>query len=607
MAKHAIGLTESALQRCLRVANLVQKAKAGRGSSRKRIRESVPAKEQVCGIRAPALPMLMSCEDTSIVGQRNESPTDSHQAGSQVDSQPQIAPQGQIPSPTRPSTANAPQSARQPRVRRKIEYVPLAREVDTYGGRDVDFINGELTKVTARRPQRPVDEWGTVDIDGLTMSLRSRLPTELSYALTVLSVLSTMRGQSPDTGFSLQQCDDLLDELLDLLAEQAFADVDDVYNEAETFWTHRELVGFVHDQELQTFSDVPRTKGLLAPGGGPKPSAADIVSAILNLFRNFSLTGENQRFMGQRPDVLGLLLRICSLSGSGPSKSTQGNAPSPASPALSLPDVVKARRDVLTIISNLVPFTNLASHTARIRTSLFELLASFLVEPHDLSSPSGVVIQSSASNAGNVRPPLVVDLALEAFSKLAQPDTNRLALSRGIKLPWLWSLFSSLVHRLPVSSEDFAITMRMHDTWLSYIEKVVLSIYSICFLASPELKTKIKTDRTLAFPKLILRMVKRFVSINHPDARQYFLVSSRRAVEALKLIDEGGDAFESPQSSGPMFAFGMGFGESDAKQAETGIGLLAGFQDDVTWSIMMMPHLDDVMFAELDSLSRIAV
>ena len=445
-----------------------------------------------------------------------------------------------------------------------------------------------------------------MDIDGLTMSLRSRLPTELSYALTALSVLSTMRGQSPDTGFSLQQCDGLLDELLDLLREQAcFGDGDDVSHEAETFWTHRELVGFARDHELQTFSNRPCTKGSVPPRGGPKPSPADVMSAVLNLFRNFSLTSENQRFMAQHPNVLGFLLRICSLSVR--SDAVKRLPPSPAAAALSLSEVVKTRRDVLTIVSNLMPFTNLASHPLHVCTSLFGLLASFLVEPHDLSSPSGVVLQSGVSNASAVRPPLVVDLALEAFSKMAQPDANRLALSRGIKPLWLWSLFNSLVHRLPVSAEDFAITMRMHDTWLSYMEKVVLSIYSICFLASPELKTKIRTDRTLAFPKLILRMVKRFVSINHPDARQYFLVSSRRAVEALKLIDEGGDAFESPQSSGPMFAFGMGFGESDAKQAETGIGMLAGFQDDVTWSIMMMPHLDDVMFSELDSLSRISV
>lgn len=542
-------------------------------------------------------------EDSSVTGQQSGS--NRLQGSTSTDDQSQVAGQGIPSSPTRSSAAN-PSLARQSRMRKKIEYIPLAREVETYGGIDIDMIDAELAKANSRRPMKATDDLGIVDIDGLTMSLRSRLPTELSYAITVLSVLSNMRGQSPDSGFSLQQCDDLLDELLDLLREQAFGDIEDLYHEGEVFWIHRDLVNLVHENELQQFSGHPRIKGHSSSDGGPKPSPADIVFGVLNLLRNFSLTIENQRFMGQHPDVLGLVLRVCCVS--APSLVDKGLLPSPASPIFTLSEVVKVRRDVLTIVSSLVSYIpDLASHPSHTRTRLFELLASFLVEPHDLSSPSGIVMQSGAISATTVRPPVVIDLALEAFTKLAQPDANRLILSRDIKFPWLWSLFSSLVHRLPVSTEDFAITMRMHDVWLSYLEKVVLSIYSICFLASPELKAKIKTDRTLGFPRLILRMVKRFVNINHPDARQYFLVSSRRAVEALKLIDEGGDAFESPQSNDPMFAFGMGFGESDVKQMETGIGLLAAFQDDVTWSIMMMPHLDDVMFAELDSLSRISL
>ncbi|KAF8527929.1 hypothetical protein BU17DRAFT_81164 [Hysterangium stoloniferum] len=505
------------------------------------------------------------------------------------------------PPVSRPSTSLPPPS-KQPRMRRKVEYLPLAREVETFGGRDLEVIDVEISKLASRRTQRPVEEWGTIDVDGLTMSIRSRLPIELSYAITVLTILSTMRGQTPDTGFSLQQCEDLLDELLDLLREQAFGDADDKEEENETFWTHRELANTVRDNELQVFPGRAFVKRHVARHAELKPSAADIIFAVLNLFRNFSSTTENQRFMSQHPNFLDLLLRISYIP-----LRKETSLPVPASPVLSLPDIIKARRDVLTIVSNLVTYTILALHPFRVRTRLFELLASFLVEPHDLCSPAGIVMQSGAISAASVRPPLLVDLALEAFSKLSQPDNNRFALSRGINASWLWILFTSLVHRLPVSSEDFAITMRMHDVWLSYIEKVVLSIYSLCFLASPELKTQIKTDRTLGFTKLVLRMVKRFVSITHPEARQYFLVSSRRAIEALKLIDEGGDAFESPQTTGPVLAFGMGFGESDVQQAETGVGLLAAFQDDVTWTIMMMTHVDDVMFAELDSLSRINV
>ncbi|KIJ45591.1 hypothetical protein M422DRAFT_250904, partial [Sphaerobolus stellatus SS14] len=386
-----------------------------------------------------------------------------------------------------------------------------------------------------------------------------------------------------------------------LLKDAAFGDdADDIHEDHEQIWTHRDLVNTVHETGLLQ----PSTAQKSSFPHQPKPSRADTISSILNLLRNFSLTGENQRFMGQHPELLGLILRVSSIS-SPPSKPGLV-CPAPLSSALTAADIIKLRRDVLTIVTNIAPFTHLPNHPEVVRVRVFELLASFLVESHDLCCITGIVIQSGAISAATVRPPASVELALEAFSKLFQPDANRLSLSHTIKMSWLWKLFASLVHRLPISTEDFAIAMRIHDVWLCYLEKVVLCIYSLCFLATPELKLKMKTDRTLGFPKLVLRMVKRFVNIQDSSARQFFLVSSRRAIEALKLVDEGADPFESPQVSGPLYAFGMGFGETDSKQMETGNGVLAPFQDEVLLNVMTMSHLDEVMFSELDSLSRVS-
>ena len=54
------------------------------------------------------------------------------------------------------------------------------------------------------------------------MSLRSRLPAEVSFSLATLSLLSTMRGNTPQSGFPLNYADDLLEELLDYIEELAF-------------------------------------------------------------------------------------------------------------------------------------------------------------------------------------------------------------------------------------------------------------------------------------------------------------------------------------------------------------------------------------------------
>lgn len=491
-------------------------------------------------------------------------------------------------------------SANPSRMRRKIEYVPYSKEIDTYGGRDLEMIEHEWNKLSSRRSQRRVEDWGTIDIEGLSLSLRSRLPVEMTYALTVLTNLSIMRGTTPDQGFNLHQCDDLLPELLELLREQAFGDLEDTTDVPNPL-THRELVDIVREQELAVFPQSSHTsqRKLYLPES--KPSRRQIVFCILNLFRNFSFIPDNQRFMTQDPEVLALLLRISCCS------TTDQTHVQPASPILTLPDLVKVRKEALTIMANISPSILLSAYPSHVQKRLFSLLASFIMDPCELCSPASIVMQSGALSAASVRPPPTVDLALDAFSKISQPDKNREEICTRINTPWLWSLFTCLVHRLPVSSEDFAISIRMHDVWLSYIEKVVMSIYSMCFLVPPHLKTKIKMDRTLGFVKIVLRMVKRFVSVQHPDMRQYFIVSSRRAIEALKLIDDEKDVFESPQNTGPSLTFGMGFGESDSKQMESGIGLLAGFQDDVAWTIMLQPHVDDVMFAELESLCRIGL
>lgn len=44
--------------------------------------------------------------------------------------------------------------------RYKIEYVPIARTLDTYGGRKLEDIERQLVDIQARRQLRPHDELG---------------------------------------------------------------------------------------------------------------------------------------------------------------------------------------------------------------------------------------------------------------------------------------------------------------------------------------------------------------------------------------------------------------------------------------------------------------
>lgn len=105
----------------------------------------------------------------------------------------------------------------------KIEYLPIRRDVGTFGGWDLDSVEAQIGPILAGRGRFPrsVRELGTVDIEGLIMSLRSRVEIEVTYALNALFIL-TAGVQAPGFNLLLSLCEDLSDELLDILEEAAF-------------------------------------------------------------------------------------------------------------------------------------------------------------------------------------------------------------------------------------------------------------------------------------------------------------------------------------------------------------------------------------------------
>jgi SWI/SNF chromatin-remodeling complex subunit SWI1 len=169
----------------------------------------------------------------------------------------------------------------------------------------------------------------------------------------------------------------------------------------------------------------------------------------------------------------------------------------------------------------------------------------------------------------------------------------------------LWLLLTRLVHRLPIVDADFVLMQR--EYWLSFVEKIVMAIYSLVFLAPPDLKQKIRTDRTLAFKSVMLRMVHKAVMMPSHDGRSTTIVSAKRAVEAMKVLDSTEDVFQqSAEATMPILSFGMGFAEAGDIGLEKGTGILGG-KGDVAWEMMMLREVfqDERMFNELDSLVRV--
>jgi SWI/SNF chromatin-remodeling complex subunit SWI1 len=110
---------------------------------------------------------------------------------------------------------------------------------------------------------------------------------------------------------------------------------------------------------------------------------------------------------------------------------------------------------------------------------------------------------------------------------------------------------------------DFLLMQR--DYWQSYVEKTIMGIYSLIFMAPYELKQKIKADKSLGIKTVLLRMAQR----------------------VLLLSNNNGRAFDKP--------------------LDKGTGLL-GANKDVAWEMLMMREVFTnkvEFFNELDILVRV--
>lgn len=481
--------------------------------------------------------------------------------------------------------------------------------MDTVGGRDLRAIAEGHHRLAARHALREISEWGNIDIDALTMSLRSRISVEAGYALTTFTLLSIMRGQGT-SGFPIANCPELMDETLDLLLEVGFneREEDDAFTET-VMVTHRQMVDTIQEDGSKPFASLDKVQGMKNyDQQGPKQRPGDIILAIVNIMRNLSVIPDNYDYLANHERLLATMLRICGV------KQKQDGTLHAASNALTLRDLVSVRRDVLYLLINLsgsvrlAPSMVLASTPSpaalQVARRAFMLISSFLIYSSETINPYELFVLTGAN--ANAKPPALVDAALEVLGRFGQPDTNRQVIAKAVPQEWLWRLFEALMHRLPVVDADFQIAKR--EPWLSYIEKVIMGLYAIAFLAPPSMKEQLKKDHQLGFTRLMLRLVKKF-TINVPqEMRPYFSVCAKRAVETLKVVDDGDDAFEMSQNNtgSVMLSFGVGYGEVGEDHVEKGTGSLSGFQEEVVWGIMLQKDVDDSMFRELDSLARVA-
>ncbi|BGP21557.1 ARID/BRIGHT DNA-binding domain containing protein [Rhodotorula toruloides] len=473
------------------------------------------------------------------------------------------------------------------RKRRRIEYRPLARPLDTYGGQDLQLIEQAYNRAEKARSARKLPDLGLVDVHGLTMSLRSRMATEVAYALNVLTLISlqmTTEEKGMGLRFPFEKCPDLLEELLELLEETALGpdEEGELQGVIETAkgkevaqkpQTYRELFRLIEEQANEL--DPPRTRphastvcdfnSILRPG--------ETTLAVVNVLRNLALAENNARYISHNQRIAELFIRVASLPLKDPSDPAPPRWPARVSAADSM-SVKKAAIELLSQVGAEVELDSLSPSTAQ---HALDLVLFFIRDAElqreafacDLSNTPSMVSRVHQPHAGPTTAiPPYLHLGLSACARLALKDRNRSVIARLMDPEDLYRIFISLAALLPISEKDFQIMT--FETGLLFVHGAIMSLYNLAFLAPASVKARLRADPKVH--KSLFRIVRRLagtqVQSNEDDI---YLLLANRSIAILQLLDDGGEGGRGKKKGTPVSAA----------------------QADLPWYGMSMSGLDD--------------
>lgn len=287
------------------------------------------------------------------------------------------------------------------------------------------MVSSTFAKHSLRQGTRPIHDLAVVDMEAILMGLRSRMPKELGYAVTVLNMLSMSHPEENINGLPLHHLREIFIELLDLTEEAAFGDegwsgwlknwhdLNDVKEESALATDDKnscmdnlnkmpfsELERLGRDFDFSIYQDEEEYQWRKEETCGN----TEIVLACINMLRNFSMLPDNQELMASYPQMINLLAsisdaRLCRLPGESRTKIKR---------PFSILELARIRRDCVSILVNIGEYVELLGYP-RLQALPFSvsypplshqagslmLLVSLFMVPH--SHPQSVM---------SVRPPL---------------------------------------------------------------------------------------------------------------------------------------------------------------------------------------------------------
>ncbi|WVR07003.1 hypothetical protein IAU60_004042 [Kwoniella sp. DSM 27419] len=514
--------------------------------------------------------------------------------------------------PTTPSVAHDPlptQPAGQTerpstpkRARYRVEYRPLHKNPADLGGWDASVVAATFPKNSLMQGTRPIHDLAIVDMEAILMSLRSRLPHELGYALPVLLMLSMPHPEENIQGLPLHHLREIFQEILELITEAVFGPEgydawQEEVGEGQSTAASLDNMTFIELEQLGRDFDFSLNEDD-SPNRDQTGGQTDIILAGMNLLRNFSMFQDNQAIMASFPELFELLAivtdtRLCRLPGQAGSKTGQ---------PYSIIELARVRRDAICILGNIGNLVKLQSVTPQSTVSLFRLLATFLNSGFEsLAIKEPIYGPINGVSVRDVPGPAVLSIprALEAFSKLSLTDHNREVLGARVPSAELVKLFESLIKLCPVKFRQFEAMHIVEDT-LGYYECLSLSLYSLVFLAP--MSTRAVMRRVPGALGILLRVILD-TAVQKPDFRANpYGILCRRLCEALGVLN-GTSAGDASVSGGMSFSAGgiEGTGwKSASKKVEK--GYLAGAEEQVLGVVMGVRGMDLPAFEELEGM-----
>jgi hypothetical protein len=459
------------------------------------------------------------------------------------------------------------------RIRYKIEYRPLSRMVDAHGGWDVEALALAHRDNALAREALMVEDLGRVDIEALSMSIRSRIPSELSYALTVLGMLS-MPGKGDDKGgLGLGHCGDLLDDLVDLVEDEAFGE--DGWKD----WAEKVQAISPTTRGPLNMTENRKTphKDLLVSAQVEDYSRADasqshlsrrveVVLLVVSLLRNFSLMADNYTIMTRHARFVEIMIRVCDPRLTLPISPVWSQNQGPA--MFKQADHLRIREDVLDVFHGLSSSLNLRVLPLDAVGLMVELALSHL-------KGSQTDLISDRLFRGPADPLDMPDkavLALEILTQTSCSDPNRRVL-RQLDADTIVEVFLTCLKYLAFDEQDAKMLLH-YPPMLDVQVKLAFCLYNFAFVASLPARARLReTVGVLSVLSTSIHLLSRATA--HPYA-----VMVRCLSETIGVLNGPDDLMGERR----QLTFGSGAsvrglkGWNDAQDVMEQ-GILAGYED----------------------------